>query len=188
MLAASKRNRLKKCILLTFNISILFASLCQARDVPSISKSAVKVFLQNELMDDNWTPQEKAARRFVAAFVDLNGDGIEEVVIYLPSDCGSGGCSMYVLQTSGSSWREAAYRPIVQLPVRMLASRSHGWRDLSVVVSGGGVIHPYIDVYSYNGRKYRASRKVSHTMLRRDRKPLGDVVIPLGVEGEPVYP
>jgi hypothetical protein len=42
--------------------------------------------------------------RYVAAFTDLNGDGQPEAIVYLisPEWCGSGGCSMFILQQNSN--------------------------------------------------------------------------------------
>src|SRR3954466_14794480 len=79
---------------------------------------------------------------YVAAFADLNGDGRDEALVSLYSGmfCGSGGCALYIYTPAGASWREVAEITIVNAPVRLLATRHRGWRDLAVHVSGGGTL------------------------------------------------
>jgi hypothetical protein len=96
---------------------------------------------------------------YVAAFADLNGDGREEAIVSLYSGmfCGSGGCALYIYTPAGASWREVAELTIVNAPVRMLATRSRGWRDLAVVVRGGGMDRPHEAWIRFNGRTYASN-------------------------------
>lgn len=75
------------------------------------------------------------------ALVDLNGDGKDEVIAYLLGRgwCGSGGCTLLVLEPEGSGYRLVTSVPIAQLPIRILATKTNGWRDLGVFVQGGGI-------------------------------------------------
>ena len=92
---------------------------------------------------------------FRAATVDLNGDGTHEIVAYAtdPEQCGSGGCTLYVLAHRGGTYRIVMRSTIVHLPVRLLATKSYGWRDIGVTVSGGG-IQPYTARMRFNGEHY----------------------------------
>lgn len=77
---------------------------------------------------------------YALAWQDLNDDGTDEAIVYLagPYFCGTGGCSLLVLMPSGSAWRKVGDVSTVRTPIRVLATRSHGWRDLAVEVAGGG--------------------------------------------------
>ena len=99
---------------------------------PASSSPAVLALLRQQA--------EAGEVRYAAADVDLNGDGQPEVVAYLmgPNICGSGGCSAVVLVRESGGWRVLTAMDVTQLPIRVLPSRSHGWRDLAVGVSGGG--------------------------------------------------
>lgn len=77
---------------------------------------------------------------YALAWQDLDGDGADEAIVYLtgPYFCGSGGCSLLVLTKAGAMWREVGKVSTVRTPIAVLATRSHGWRDLAVKVAGGG--------------------------------------------------
>jgi len=96
---------------------------------------------------------------YTAAFADLNADGREEAMVSLQSGlfCGSGGCALYIYTPSGDSWRELAELTIVNAPVRLLATRSHGWRDLAVHVRGGGMDIPYEARIRFDGTTYASN-------------------------------
>jgi len=75
------------------------------------------------------------------AEADLNGDGQAEQFIYATdsSYCGSGGCTLFVLQRQPVGYRIVLRSTVTRLPIRLLSTSSHGWRDLAVGVAGGGV-------------------------------------------------
>ncbi|WP_395328153.1 hypothetical protein WBP06_12530 [Novosphingobium sp. BL-8H] len=79
--------------------------------------------------------------QYATAEVDLDGDGTPEVLAYLggPMMCGTGGCNLLVLKRDNGSFKKVGEVSVVQLPVGVLDSKSHGWRDLAVTVSGGGM-------------------------------------------------
>src|SRR5258707_11207043 len=87
------------------------ASKAQAPDAnsPAVEKS-LKGFLRT--LDDN------KATLYIAAFRDLNGDGMPEAVVYLmgKSWCGSGGCNTLILAANGNSWRIATNITITPPP------------------------------------------------------------------------
>ena len=79
--------------------------------------------------------------RYAAAFVDLNGDRQAEVVVYLSGGgwCGSGGCTTLILKRNGDDFRVVTRITISRLPILILPTASHGWRDIIISVAGGGV-------------------------------------------------
>ncbi len=107
--------------------------------------------------------------QYATAEADLDGDGTPEVLAYLggPMFCGTGGCNLVVLkrakQADGSEgFRKMGETSVVQLPVGVLASRTRGWRDIGVTVSGGGMAEG-IARLRFNGKAYpqNASDEVS---------------------------
>ena len=73
------------------------------------------------------------------AEADLNGDGQAEQFVYATAGdfCGSGGCTLFVLQRQPVGYRVVLRSTVTQLPIRLLATSSRGWRDVGVGVSGG---------------------------------------------------
>src|ERR1700732_3658792 len=90
--------------------------------VTASEEATLKAYLQ--------TMDESADSAYVAAFRDLNGDGVDEAVVYLLGSnwCGSGGCNMLVLRQEHGSWKVVSTITIVRPPVRVLESTSNGWR------------------------------------------------------------
>ena len=109
--------------------------------------------------------------RFTAANVDLNGDGREEVVVYVtdPAFCGSGGCNTLVLEPEGPTYRVLMNATITRPPIRVLPTRSHAWRDLGVMVSGGAIERPYEARMRFDGRRYPSNPTVPPAIpMKRD--------------------
>jgi hypothetical protein len=94
--------------------------------------------------------------RFTAALVDLNGDRKPEAIVYLMSNrwCGSGGCTTLILVPNGDAWRLLSKVTITRPPIRVLASKSSGWRSIGVWVEGGGIEPGYEAELRFNGKTY----------------------------------
>ena len=105
--------------------------------------------------------------RYDAAFVDLNADGKPEAIVYLTSKdwCGSGGCTTLILVRDGDSWRLLTKIAIARTPLRILASKSSGWRSIGVWVEGGGV-QPGYEAESASTER-RTPRSHQHLQLNQ---------------------
>lgn len=119
---------------------------CHARDGIS---PRLEQFLDAQGIDlsDRWV-----------ALADLDGDGREEALVYLHGSdwCGSGGCTLLVLQERQGEWHRISQVPVTRLPVRVLERRRHAWRSLQVRVGGGG--SPAHDaVLDFDGHRYPAN-------------------------------
>src|SRR5215831_249939 len=126
------------CLLVTLFV-VGVSQFLLARPQSQQSQDSLRVFLRGYL--ENLSSGEDRTTQYAAVATDLNGDGTKEVVVYVTgrSWCGSGGCTMLVIAPTESTYRVIARVPLVRLPIRMLTSRSNGWRDLGVWVEGGGV-------------------------------------------------
>jgi hypothetical protein len=111
-----------------------------------------------------------------SATADLNGDRRPEILVYTtdPDDCGSGGCVLYVLSPRADTYRIVMRATIVQLPIRLLATKSHGWRDIGVTVRGGGILNAYMARLRFNGHRYPSTPRVPPAIAAR---PSGKVLI-----------
>jgi hypothetical protein len=117
-------------------------------DVSARTKESLRAFLQ--------TFDSDLKDRFVAALADLNGDGRPEAIVYLTSNdwCGSGGCTTLILVRDGDSWQLLSRVTITRPPIRVLASKSNGWRSIGVWVQGGGIQPGYEAELRFNGKEY----------------------------------
>ena len=90
------------------------------------------------------------------ADVDLNADGRKESFVYVtdPSFCGSGGCLLLVLSHRRSGYIVVMRTTLTKLPITVLRTVAHGWRDVAVTVQGDGIIRPYMARMRFNGHRY----------------------------------
>ncbi|GBR42687.1 hypothetical protein [Gluconobacter roseus] len=78
--------------------------------------------------------------RYQEADVVLNGSGTTGQYLVYARDstwCGAtGGCTLFILTSSGGNWHVLSRMTLVHLPVRVLPHLSKGWHDLEVSYSG----------------------------------------------------
>jgi len=108
----------------------------------------------------------------------LNGDRAPEALVYLGQDdwCGSGGCALYILHRQGGHWRLVNSVTVTWPPIRVLATKSRGWSDIGVQVSGGGIIPGYEAVLRFNGVRYPGNPTVPPA-FRAGKGAKGRIVI-----------
>jgi putative lipoprotein len=90
------------------------------------------------------------------AFIDLNGDGRQDALVLLENPlyfCGTGGCTMLVFKSIPSGFEFVSLSTLIRGPVLVSETRTQGWRDLIVEVSGGGIVSKQVAL-KYTGSKY----------------------------------
>nr|MCU0256121.1 META domain-containing protein [Vicinamibacterales bacterium] len=108
--------------------------------------------------------------RYVHGRADLNGDGRDEVFVYLLGSffCGSGGCTLLLLSADDQGGYALVDEfPISRLPLIVAPARSNGWHDLIRPESGGGARASYVR-HVFDGSHY-----VEHERLPADEAPEG---------------
>lgn len=110
--------------------------------------------------------------RYSRAYADLNGDGRREAIVYLTGSqvCGSGGCNLFIYTFRAGTWHRIADLSVTWTPIRLLETRSQGWRDLGVFVAGGGVLPGYHALIPFDGRTYASNP--SRPPARELRRPV----------------
>jgi hypothetical protein len=90
------------------------------------------------------------------ARADLNGDRRPEILLYVTDadSCGSGGCRLVVLSPRRSTYRIVLRSTVTQLPIRLFPTFTHGWADIGVTVSGGGINERHTALLRFDGRRY----------------------------------
>ena len=166
-------------------ITCLARSAEQSEASPTTSEKPLKKFLQEY---DSPYDTDKTTR-YVRSFVDLNGDGKKEVVVYLIGSgwCGTGGCRTLILAPDHSTYRLITRIYAVHPPVIVLASTSHGWRSLAVWVVGGGILEGYEAELRFDGRTYPINPAIPPAQ-RLAAVPSGTVIVSRSDEGTPLYP
>jgi len=98
----------------------------------------------------------KYANPHQTAPIDLNGDGLQDALVLLENPmyyCGTGGCTMLVFKGTKPGFEFVSRSSLIRGPVLVSEARTHGWRDLIVKVSGGGIT-PKMVALKYTGSKY----------------------------------
>ena len=124
--------------------------------------------------------------RYALGRADLNGDGRDEAVVLMQGRrwCGTGGCTMLVLTPHRTGWRTVTRMTVTYAPVRLLPTRSRGWRDLAVRIAGRGVRAGEVTL-RFNGRTYPTNPSV--VPLQRARAPARRVLISEADEGRLLF-
>ncbi len=88
---------------------------------------------------------------YKAYLSDLNGDGIDDALVYMADRhwCGSGGCALFVFKGSEKGFDFLSKTMVSMQPIRISSSMSNGWRNLIVNAKGIGSV-----VLKYNGKEY----------------------------------
>lgn len=97
-----------------------------------------------------------ASNRFFADTIDLNGDGTRDAIVVLSTSywCGTGGCTMLVLEgQKDNTFRLVSESSLVRPPITVSDTKTNGWRDLILTVSGGGMPAKTV-VLKFDGKKY----------------------------------
>jgi hypothetical protein len=129
------------------------------------------------------------ATKYIAAFADLNGDGIPEAIVYLAEGrwCGSGGCNTLILEQRGGSWQIVTDITITRPPIRVLVPTSNRWQNIGVWVQGGGIEPGYEAELRFDGKTYPPNPSV-FPARRSGGSTAGRVVISLSDHAVPLYP
>jgi putative lipoprotein len=111
------------------------------------------------------------------ALIDLNGDGHQDALVLLQNPmyfCGTGGCTLLVLKGTKSGFQFVSRSTLIRSPVLVSETKNHGWRDLVVEVSGGGIA-PKRVALKFTGRKYPLNPSTL-TPLPKDQQTKGTKV------------
>ena len=168
-----------RCLLaLTIAAAALPAGAQPSRD------AELHAFLQQRFGNDRATYPET---RYVAAWADLNGDRRPEAVVYMisPGYCGTGGCSLFIYTPEQGSWYQHGRLTVTNPPIMMLNSRTNGWRDLAVRVSGGGV-RPHTARVPHGRHTYEPNPSTGASRPLRRPAP-GRVLIAAGDRGRRLF-
>lgn len=113
-----------------------------------------------ELQEYRPTSRDRYVRYYYNR-IDLNDDGKSEVVVYLVGSytCGSGGCTALIFTQNGQDYRLVSRHTVVNAPILVTPQKTAGWKDLVMLVSGGGAKQQYTRT-RFNGRTYPGNPSV----------------------------
>jgi hypothetical protein len=150
------------------------------------SATELRQSLRNYVLGRWGRPEQET--RYVAHLTDLNGDGRNEALVYISGRewCGSGGCNLWILTPRSRSWRMVTQTTITWPPIRVLNTKTHGWRDVAVFVAGGGIIPGHEVALRFNGRSYPTNP--SMVPATTGRRPSGTMVISRQTDERILFP
>jgi uncharacterized protein len=151
-----------------------------AQSVDPTLQTALRQAIGSYMQKSGITPD--ATQSFLADYIDLNDDGILDALVLLTGRdwCGTGGCTMLVFQGQGKDFRLVSSSTLIHPPVTVSDTKTNGWRDLIVDVSGGGAT-PSKVALTFNGTGY-PDNPSTQPSLPANAAIAGTVVFPDGTE------
>ena len=172
-------------ILVVFFLFQTIDTVAQHRSRATKSEAqALKQFLQGFVRVPGY---DFKGTRYIAAFVDLNKDGIQEAIVYFTDSCGSGGCDMLILAHQNGRYAALMSTAVTRLPIRVLNTESNGWHDVAMQVAGGGV-QGYEEILSFDGKSDTTNTTVSPKGKSNYGEVPGKILIPYSAKDRPLFP
>ena len=169
--------------------AMLMMCLAQSPDrgePTSPPEQSLKRFLQDYVKEKHL--DDDGATRYSCAFVDLNGGGRPEAIVYLEGRwwCGSGGCPMLVLSRNESSWRVITKTTITRPPYQSLNERVSRLARYQRVGPGRWYSARLRSAAWFNGETYPSNPSVPPAQPLTKRAE-GKIVIPQSAKGTLLY-
>jgi len=125
--------------------------------------------------------------RYIYGRVDLNGDGRDEVFVYLLGSffCGTGGCNLLLFADGPQGYSLLNNFPIRRLPIIVSSVKTAGWNDLWQLQSGGGAAASYVRL-SFDGKQYVERERVPADKIPEGQRHLtGEFTFDKGIPLKP---
>ncbi|NBI07674.1 hypothetical protein [Senegalia massiliensis] len=109
--------------------------------------------------------------------IDLDGDGIPEIFVYLVGSlvCGTGGCSAAIFKQENGKYKLLTRFSLVNNPVIISNSKTNGYKDIIMNVYGGG-IKEFFALIKYDGITYPSNPSIQ-PKLEPDTKVDGIAIV-----------
>lgn len=172
-------------VVVIYCLALLLATL-RAFALSTGQPESLREFLSSYLVNPHFGADKTT--RYVSALVHLNEHGPQDVLVYVTGRtwCGTGGCTLLVLEESGTSYRLVTRVKLARPPIVVFERTTNNWHDIGVSVQGGGIQSGYEGALEYNGHSYPSNPTVPPA--RRFHSDARDsVVIPVKAEGNLLY-
>ncbi|HEX8653175.1 MAG TPA: hypothetical protein VF708_20335 [Pyrinomonadaceae bacterium] len=132
---------------------LLMAFLCLVLIIAPAGMSQTDLLLKQAIISELGNPTSEL--KFVSKRVDLNGDGHDEVLAWVPTQDfgGTGGYPLLIFAGENNGYRLLWKHDQLWPPLIVLRSTRHGWRELVLQVGGGGAKMHYV-LFSHNSKIY----------------------------------
>ena len=141
---------------MTLPLACIAIASCAAENPNLSSHAVIEPIESGDGAFIGWMLSEFGSEtRYRAGDIDLDGDGIDETLLYIGSRnfCGSGGCDLYVMRMTTAGVEVLSRSTITRLPIGVMDTSTNGMRDIAVNVGGGG-LDPGIRVLRFDGEGY----------------------------------
>ena len=161
------------------------ASQGQESTASTHPREPLTTYLRGDVSLGGKIPPDTTTRITAVRVETDNGKGEDVVYVAGQRWCGSGGCTLLILEPAKLTFKVLGRVTIAQLPVRLLSSKKHGRPDIGVTVRGGGIQEGYEAVLSFNGKSY--PRNPSLPPARKATEAQGKVIIANTEGSVPLY-
>lgn len=105
------------------------------------------------------------------ALTDLSSDGRLDAIVLIsdPDYCGTGGCTLLVIQGTSAGFKVISDSTITREPIYLLREVRSGWHTISVLVAGGGVEAGQA-LMRFNGKQYPGNPSIEPRATAADLK------------------
>lgn len=124
-------------------------------DVKYIDSENIKDEKLEEAIIELYELEESDNTRYYYNRIDFDSDGVPEVFVFLvgSATCGTGGCSAAIFKELNEGYEVVSQFTLVNTPVIVSDTKTNGYNDLIMYVSGGG-IKPFCAVMKHDGTNY----------------------------------
>ncbi|MEG1254637.1 hypothetical protein [Clostridium sp.] len=125
------------------------------------SETEKDMILEKELVKVFDLEQDEDNVRYYYNKVDLNEDGNPEIFAYIIGSpvCGTGGCSAAIFKHTNEEYTLLSKFTLVNNPVIINNSKTKGYKDIIMYVSGGG-IESFFAWIKYDGTTYSSNPSI----------------------------
>jgi hypothetical protein len=94
-------------------------------------------------------------QQLFVGYADLNGDRLQDAIVIMSSSywCGTGGCTMFVFEGRDQAFSLVSRSTLVRPPLTVSKTKTNGWQDLILEVSGGGMPSKTVAL-KFDGKQY----------------------------------
>ncbi len=86
--------------------------------------------------------------------IDLNDDGILDALVFISgSNCGTGGCELDIFKGTKNGYEEMRSY-LTRTPIIIDNKKTNGWKDLKILLVGGGITKGYYVRLQFDGKNY----------------------------------
>jgi len=130
------------------------------------SETERDIKLERALVKELALEKDEDNVRYYYNKVDLNEDGKPEIFAYLVGSpvCGTGGCSAVIFKQENEQYTVLSKFTLVNNPVIISNSKTKGYRDIIMYVSGGG-IESFSALIRYDGTTYPSNPSIQPKVM-----------------------